>query len=210
MKEKFEKVALVSDKELVEEILRGGNYALEFLLAEKCGASFKRLCETYRAARMDVQDLTQEMCVLLAKNDWCVLRGFRARNATTGRSCKLKTYVITCAARLIKKHSEKSLPEIDWSSALSNEEGEWIEVADTKMDDEQIKMSVLEAIMALDSPQERLVLLEYKIRCRPPEEVAQMLKIQTESRGTVENVYTICSRALKNLRILLEAGGVYA
>jgi len=200
----------LTDQELIEAIIGGDGDAVEYLLVTTCGGAFKRMSATYRAARMEPEDLAQEMCLILAKNDWNALSNFKAVNKSTGRSCRLKTYVVHCAARMIKKKCADRVSEIDWSSALSDENGNWIEVGDDKLDSERLKMNVLEAIMALSSPQERLVLLEYKIRGRTPEDVAQMLNTHTKSKGTVENVYTICCRAQKNLRVLLEEGGVYA
>ena len=64
--------------------------------------------------------------------------------------------------------------------------------------------------MMLPDALERLVLTEYKLKDRPPEEVARLLNQNGGAKGTVENVYTICSRAMKNLRKLLEKGDVYA
>jgi RNA polymerase sigma factor (sigma-70 family) len=206
----YKKYDSLGDTALIDAIIGGDALAVEFLLSVRCGGAFKRLCQTYRASRIEAEDLAQEMCLHLLENDWQSLRAFRGMNMVNGRKCKLTTYIITCAARWIKRKNDGALKEIDWSAALTNGEGKYLEIRDDKHDKTQLRISVIDAIMSLPNPQERIVLIEYKIKERRPEEVAELLHLKTGAKGTVENVYTICSRAMKNLRILIEKGDVYA
>ena len=159
---------------------------------------------------MELEDLTQEMCLQLIQNDWQMLRHFRGVNAENARPCKLTTYIITCAARWMKRKNDRAVKAIDWSSAFCNGDDRSLEIRDNCHDGDELKMSVIAAIMDLPDALERLVLTEYKLKDRPAEEVARLLNQNGGAKGTVENVYTICSRAMKNLRKLLEKGDVYA
>jgi len=210
MKKKYLKYKSLSDALLIDAILEGDSVAVEFLLSVQCSGGLYRLCDIYSNTSMDFEDLTQEMCLQLFQNNWQMLRNFRGVNAVNARPCKLATYIITCAARLMKRKNDTTVKAIDWTSVFSRSDGHCVEIRDDCQDAEELKRNVIAAIMTLPDAVERLVLTEYKIRERPPEEVARLLNLSTGAKGTVENVYTICSRAMKNLRKLLEKGDVYA
>lgn len=193
-----------NDFELIDAIIGGDDLALNCLLIERCGPAFKRLCQMHPAAKVDLEDITQEVCLILLQNNWKALREFNGRNSATNRQCQLTTYVITCAVRWIRKKSKALMSEIVWSTALIDEEGNQIDIRDEKSDNARLDLEIHDAIMTLRSCQERYVLLEHKIKGRSPAEVAADLNT------SVANIYTISSRATKNLRILLTNGGDYA
>jgi RNA polymerase sigma factor (sigma-70 family) len=205
-----DRYGMLDDIQMVQAILGGDERALQYLLVEMCGSRFKALCHTARMARMEPDDLAQEICLMLFKNDWAALRAFRGENSGTGAQCSLKGYVFVCAARLIRKKAERLASEIDWTSALSDEDGNWIDVPDEKQAADVLKMAVLEAVTALDNPNERLVIIEYKLRGRSPAEVAALLQLSGGAKGTEANVYQLACRAMKNLRETLEKGDIYA
>lgn len=210
MSNDYKKYKVLSDIELIDLILTKDTVAVEYLLNIRCARAFKRLCQTYPKSGLEVHELIGEIYLKMYRDDWRFLRNFKGTNEKTNQSCKLTTYIVTCAARWIKRKNAKALSEIDWTSALSNCEGDWIDAIDQKCEKDWLKLEILDAIMALENPKERLVLLEYKIRGRSPSEVAKMLTAHTTSEGTIGNVYKICSRGIKNLRCLLEKGGNYA
>ena len=210
MQKKYSSYNSLSDSSLIGAILAGDIVAVEFLLSVQCSGGFYRLCCIYGDTRMDLEDLTQEMCLQLFQNDWQMLRHFRGISAGSARPCKLKTYIITCAARWMKRKNDRTVKAIEWSSAFCNGDDRSLEIRDNGHDGEELKMRVIAAIMMLPDALERLVLTEYKLKDRPPEEVARLLNQNGGAKGTIENVYTICSRAMKNLRKLLEKGDVYA
>lgn len=198
----------LTDQELIVAMTSGDGNAVQFFLTERCGKFLKYFCECYPAARMDIGDLAHDVFRILAKNDWNTLRSFQGENKATGRTCTLKSYVQVIARNHIAKKNQKNLPEIDWTSALNDDEGNWLEVPDKKASQEYPE-GILRALMTL-SPEERLVIVQFKIKGHTAEEVAEMLSKNTKYRGTPENVHTICYRARKNLRDLLDQGGVYA
>ncbi len=210
MQKKYSGYISLNDSSLIGAILAGDTVAVEFLLSVQCSGGFYRLCRIYGDTRMELEDLTQEMCLQLFQNDWQMLRHFRGISAGSARPCKLKTYIITCAARWMKRKNDRTVKAIEWSSAFCNGDDRSLEIRDYGYDGEELKMRVIAAIMMLPDALERLVLTEYKLKDRPPEEVARLLNQNGGAKGTIENVYTICSRAMKNLRKLLEKGDVYA
>lgn len=210
MQKKYSGYISLNDSSLIAAILAGDTVAVEYLLSVQCSGGFYRLCGIYGDTRMELEDLTQEMCLQLLQNDWQMLRHFRGVNAENARPCKLSTYIITCAARWMKRKNDRTVKAIDWSSTFYNGDDRSLEIRDNGHDGEELKRSVIAAIMMLPDALERLVLTEYKLKDRPPEEVARLLNLNGSAKGTVENVYTICSRAMKNLRKLLEKGDVYA
>lgn len=209
LKQKYSKYRTISDSSLIDVILDGDMTAVEFLLSESCAPGFYRLCQIYRGSGIDFEDLTQEMCIQLFRNDWQMLRDFRGVNTNNARSCKLITYIITCASRWMKRKNDATVHVIDWLSVFAHGDDRSIELSDNGRDAESLKSSVIDAIMALPDNVERLVLLEYKIKDRPPEEVARLINEKGAAKGTVENVYTICSRAMNNLRKQMKKGDVY-
>lgn len=187
-----------TDTECVNAILQGSSQALQDVLLA-CAPALKRLCRTYTHARMEFDDITQEVCLLLFENDKHVLRQFKGYNAA-GRHCRLKTFVITCAARLLHKKNTKALSESGALLSLADHEGSCIHVPDSSASPSYQRCEILDLLLKLPSPRERLVVAEYVFNERPPHEIAQILGVTTAS------VYTLCSRALRRLKTILAEG----
>lgn len=196
------KYGCLNDKELVTAIVQGDAEAAAYLLAEKCGSRLKYLASgKFRTLQIEFEELVSELYIALSEQDWKALKDFAGQNQS-GQPCRLENYISIIASRRLYKKMGQAVKEIDWILPLCEDDGP--QIPDEAAEREQLASDVLQAIMALKNPTERLVLLSYKIEEREVHEVAAMLNISPGS------VYTHCSRALTALRTLLKAGGDHA
>lgn len=198
----YQHCEVMSDEEIVAEIIAGDKWVTAYLLIVRCGSRLSFLAKgKFRTLGLEFDEVVSELFLHLQKNDWKALRDFRGQSKS-GKSCKLENYISLIASRLLWKKMNRTVKDLDWILPLHEVEG-WL-ISDNSVERYQLVEYVIEAIMSLENTGEREVLLLYKIEGRSVQEVAEILNISTG------NVYTRCSRALKNLRILLEEGGVYA
>lgn len=194
--------AHLDDQALITAVLQGDQDAAVYLLVEKCGSSLKYLVSfKFRSLQIDFEDLVSELFIALSEHDWKALREFVGHNQA-GQPCRLENYISVIAARRLCKKMERAVKESGWLSPLDGEEG--FLVPDDAAEREQRTSELLQAIMALKNPVERLVLIAYKLEDLSVHEVAAMLEIEPG------HVYTHCSRALAKLRTLLAAGSDHA
>lgn len=202
MRERYLRYESMRDEELVAQILEGDESAAAYLIVIVCGSRLKFLTkQKFRTLKLEFDEVVSELFIHLKKNDWKALRDFRGQNKS-GRSCKLSNYISLIASRLLWKKMQRAVKDIDWILPLHEVDG-WL-ISDESVERKRLVEYVIEAIMSLENPGDREVLLLYKIEGRSVHEVGEILNI---SSG---NVYTRCTRALKNLRLLLEQGDVYA
>ncbi|MDJ0899708.1 MAG: sigma-70 family RNA polymerase sigma factor [Xenococcus sp. MO_188.B8] len=191
----------MSDEELVAQILKGDELAATYLILIICGSRLKFLTQQkFKTLNLEFDEVASDLFLHLKQKDWKALRDFRGHNKS-GRSCKLSNYISLIASRLLWKKMEKAKKDIDWISPLYEVEG--LLIPDRAVERNRLIEYVIDAVMSLENPVEREVLLLYKIEGRNVQEVAEILNIKPG------NVYTRCTRALKNLRLLLEQGDVY-
>ncbi len=190
---------MMDDLALIECVVASDEAAVAFLLVDRCGEKLKYLAlSRFKTLGLEFEEVISELFLHLQKNDWKALRDFRGASRS-GRSCKLEGYISLIASRLLWKKMDRAMKEPDWVSALVDEEGNEVYPAvDESSDRLQIQADVLEMIQRLKKPKERLVLMKYKIEGYSTEEVAVLLKTSPA------NVYTLCNRAIHNLRELLE------
>lgn len=192
----------MSDKEIVTQVIEGDQWAVAYFLIYRCGSRLKFLAQKkFLTLGLEFDEVVSELFIHLQKNNWKAFRDFRGESKS-GSSCKLENYISLIASRLLWKKMNRAMKDIDWIVPLYDVEG-WL-IPDNSVERHQLVEFVIEAIMSLENIGEREVLLLYKIEGRSVHEVAQILNISTN------NVYTRCSRGLKNLQILLEKGSVYA
>lgn len=192
----------LNDKELITAIVQGDEQAVVYLLIEKCGSRLKYLTSgKFRTLQLEFEELVSELFIALSEQDWKALREFAGHNQD-GQTCRLENYISTIASRRLWKKMDQAVKDIEWILPLYADEDP--QIPDAAAEREQLASEVLQAIMTMENPIERAVLLLYKIEGREVHEVAAMLNI---SPG---NVYTRCCRALTTLRTLLEERGDHA
>ena len=202
MHKKYKKYESMNDNELVLQIIKGDELAAIYLIIVICGSRLKFLAtQKFKNLNLEFDEVVSELFLHLKQRDWKALRDFHGQNKS-GRSCKISNYISLIASRLLWKKMEQAKKNIDW--ILSTYEVEVYLIPDESFERNQLVKCVIDAVMSLDNSGEREVLLLYKIQGRSVQEVAEILNI---SSG---NVYTRCTRALKNLRFLLEQRDIYA
>lgn len=192
----------ISDSELIARILQGDSRAAAHLLSVRCGPALKYLCQVkYRTLGLELDELVSEVFLSLRRHDWKALREFRGANGT-GKSCSITSYVVCIASRVLWKKMGKAVKESVWLVPLDEIERQ--KQPDDAEERRRQYAQLLEAVMALDNPSDRLALMLYKIEGREVEEVARIMET------TPGNIYTRCSRALRRLRVLLDGEGSHA
>lgn len=188
----------IDDSELITLVINGDTSAVAYLLIDRCGMKLKYLASSrFRTLNLEFDEVVSELFLHLEKNNWKALRDFRGAD-NSGRSCRLDGYISLIASRLLWKKMDRAVKDPDWISALVDEEGnEIFSAVDEAPDFLTLKADVMELIQQLKKPRERLVLIKYKIEGYSVEEVASALKTSPA------NVYTLCNRAIQNLRALL-------
>ncbi|HOH30066.1 MAG TPA: RNA polymerase sigma factor [Candidatus Hydrogenedentes bacterium] len=198
----FQKYRGLSDQNLIACIVGGDTMAAVALLIDQCGPRLKYLTQcTFSMLGIEFDEIVSATFLILRKNDWRALRSFRGRDER-GRSCRLKTYVSVIAARMLWKKLDRAMKGIDWKATPITLDG----LKDVPAPPDRVLRAaeLMDAIMALENPCDRELLLLYKLQGWSAEEVAARLNISTA------NVYTRCNRALKQLRTLLEEGSRHA
>jgi len=182
----------VTDMELVNRVLAGDALAAVCLVAGRCGPGLKFLAQVkYASLGMELDDLISEVFIRLQENNWQALQDFRG-STHDGRSCSPVTYVLCIAARMLWKRMDKSVKENTWLMPLHEMDG--LAYSPEGANRQRIAAEVIEAIMTLRNPADRLALMLYKVDGLDVEEVARIMKT------TPSNVHTRCSRAVKALR----------
>lgn len=188
----------MDDRSLIAAVIGGDPDAAATLLIYRCGSRLKYLGQCkFSMLRLQFEEIVGEVYVALSRNDWRALRLFRGGDPGEV-PCSLESYVSVIAARLLWKKLEQAVKEIDWNAAPIHLDG--LQIPDDRCVRFQNAAEVLDAIMSLENPVDRELLLRYKVEGRSTEEVAQHLGISPA------NVYTRCSRAIRMLRDRVEKG----
>jgi|GEM_PF-1898200 len=192
----------MDDRSLITAVVGGDPDAAATLLIERCGSRLKYLGQyKFSMLHLQFEEIVSEVYVALSRNDWRALRQFRGGDPGEV-PCSLESYVSVIAARLLWKKLERAVKEIDWKAAPIHQDG--LQVSDDRCVRFHNAAEVLDAILSLENPADRELLLRYKIEGVSTEEMAQHLGISPA------NVYTRCSRAIKMLRDRVEKGGGHA
>ncbi|PTX91200.1 sigma-70 family RNA polymerase sigma factor [Opitutus sp. ER46] len=192
----------LSDAQLVERIVSGDAAAIAWLLCDQCGARLKYLAAVrYRAAGWEFEELVSEVFLQLSRRDWHALRLFQGENRA-GQACRLASYVTLIASRLLAKRIIRQPSEMRAPRPPDQEEVD--RLIDALPERHRQASEIRQAIMQLENLQHRDILFLYKVEERSVAEVAELLGISPA------NAYTRCSRAIADLRSLLEKEGVHA
>jgi len=188
----------LAEPKLLDLILQGDRDAVSHLLLIRCGPGLKYLVgQKYPTLNLDLNDLVSEVYLALSKNSWRALERFRGANRK-GQSCSLVNYIFCIASRLLWQKMDRRMKEKRWLDTLDHE---GVHTGNDELRQSLQRSDALILLEGLKDPVDRAVIMLYKIEERNVNEVAAMLNT------SVGNVYTRCSRALTELRGLLEKGG---
>jgi RNA polymerase sigma factor (sigma-70 family) len=176
-----------NDRHLVSQILGGNSKVAAYFLTQKCTRIFEYIINTrLRGLGLQTDDLVNDFYIYLQENDWEKLRQFRFES-------QLLTWIYLVAARYLVKKYARELKE-------NSRNGTPIESISTFVDEDSeqriVRSEILEAISYLKDKRCRQLLL-LGFQGFNSDEIADRLGINTN------NVYVIRSRAIKNLKNLL-------
>ncbi|NVO20240.1 MAG: sigma-70 family RNA polymerase sigma factor [Bacteroidetes bacterium] len=177
----------IGDRQLVTLILEGNNKVVTSFFVQKCKWIFEYLNKTrLKGLNLQTDDLVNDFYLFLQEDNWEKLRQFRFES-------KLQTWINVVASRyFLKKYSRelketsRDCPPIDSILSFVCEDA----------DERLVRSEVLEAISYLNDKRSKLILL-LDLQGFESKEIADQLGISTN------NVYVLRSRAIKNLKNLL-------
>jgi len=185
--EKIPQTIEISDRHLVAQIIQGNKLLMAHFLKHKCVKTFDYINNTrLKELGLQVDDLINDFYLYLQENNWEKLRSFRFES-------KLQTWINLVASRYMLKKYDKDLKE-------SARKGTPIDGFPSFTEDDHhnkmVSIELLEAIGHLKEKRDQLVLL-LTLQGFDSKEIGEQI-------GTsVNNVYTIKSRAIDKLRTLL-------
>ena len=176
---------LYDDHALVEGILKNDSKLIEYFFNKKCSCLFAYIIVNIFDGNVDRQDLSQELFLYLAKNNWYKVRQFDFRS-------KLMTWVTVVAVRFFQK-KRKELIEKTGSIPLNDKM--WQEQSRAISIDH--RMDLHTALAKMPNARYRKVIEVLDLQEVRPEILAEEMKV------TVDNLYNIHHRALLQLRLIM-------
>lgn len=176
---------LYDDHALVDGILNNDGKLIEYFFKEKCSGLFAYIIVNIFDGNVDKQDLSQELFLYLAKNNWYKVRQFDFRS-------KLMTWVSVVAVRFFQK-KRKELIEKTGSKPLKDEI--WQEQNRAISDDR--RMDLHTALAKMPNARYRKAIEVLDLQDVRPELLAEEMNV------TVDNLYNIHRRALVQLRLVM-------
>lgn len=173
------------DKQIVEGILNNDIKLIEYFFKEKCSCLFAYIIVNIFDGNVDKQDLSQELFLYLAKNDWYKVRQFDFRS-------KLMTWVTVVAVRFFQK-KRKELIENSGSAPLNDKM--WKDRTTGISTD--YKLDLHTALNKMPNARYRKVIEVLDLQDIRPELLAEEMNV------TVDNLYNIHRRALVQLRLVM-------
>ncbi|MBR5656199.1 MAG: sigma-70 family RNA polymerase sigma factor [Prevotella sp.] len=176
---------LYDDHALVDGILNNNGKLIEYFFNKKCSGLFAYIIENIFDGNVDKQDLSQELFLYLAKNNWYKVRQFDFRS-------KLMTWVTVVAVRFFQK-KRKELIEKTGSMPLNDKM--WQEQSHAIYIDQRMDLHI--ALAKMPNTRYRKVIEVLDLQEVRPDILAKEMNV------TVDNLYNIHRRALAQLRLVI-------
>lgn len=176
---------LYDDHALVDGILNNDGKLIEYFFKEKCSGLFAYIIVNIFDGNVDKQDLSQELFLYLARNNWYKVRQFDFRS-------KLMTWVTVVAVRFFQKKREL-LMEKTSPSALNDRM--WQDNSAGITIDRRVDIRT--ALQKMSNARYRKVIEVLDLQDVRPELLAEEMNV------TVDNLYNIHRRALVQLRLIM-------
>ena len=179
--------ALISDRELVDRLLIGDEEIVRYLFFDKCTPMFNYILHRFCPCQLDKNELINELYLYLQSDNWYKLRQFDFRS-------KLTTWLTVVAVRFFQKRKGVLMDYRNQSAPIKEEE----KVFDF-LPELISKMDVWNAIRKMNNERYRQVLVDlvsntwFRMTCRTEKGLAREMNV------TVENLYNIRHRAVKQL-----------
>lgn len=180
-------IKLLSDHQLVEQILTGNYKAVVYFFKSKCQPSFEYIHRTYlKDLELSVDDLINDFYIYLQENNWQRLRTFRFES-------KIQTWITVIASRyFLKKYSRQIT-----NRSAENPSLEGVQVFTDEFHERKlVRAELLEAIGGLQDKRQQHVLL-LTLQGFDSAEIGRRMDT------SVNNVYVLKSRAIEKLKTIL-------
>ena len=177
--------ALISDRELVDRLLIGDEEIVRYLFFDKCTPMFNYILHRFCPCQLDKNELINELYLYLQSDNWYKLRQFDFRS-------KLTTWLTVVAVRFFQKRKGVLMDYRNQSAPIKEEEKvfDFLRELISKMD-------VWNAIRKMNNERYRQVLVDLELKDLDPKVLAREMNV------TVENLYNIRHRAVKQLRAVI-------
>lgn len=174
----------LTDHQLIEYLVAGESWAVEYLFYDKCRAMFDYIIREVFRGGVQRDELINELFLFLSRDNWRRVRQFRAESRfTTWLSVVAVRFFLAKRNELIDSDRNNSLNERDINNVPCR----------FGYDDFVAKIDLYNLIGRLSNPRDRYVLLALDIYGHSIEEVAAELGV------TVDNLYNIRRRAKERL-----------
>lgn len=175
------------DRQIVSLIIEGNSKAIAYFLTHNCTRIFEYINKTrLKGLSLQTNDLVNDFYIFLQENNWEKLRQFRFES-------KLQTWINVVASRYFLKKYARELKETSRNCPPINSIFSFVREG---TDERIVRSDMLEAISYLNDKRSKLLLL-LDLQGFESNEIAEQLGISTN------NVYVLRSRAIKNLKNLL-------
>ncbi|MBO5181299.1 MAG: hypothetical protein J6B92_05350 [Paraprevotella sp.] len=174
-----------TDRQLVDGILNSDIRLIEYFFNKKCSGLFGYILVNVFDGNVDKQDLSQELFLYLAQNNWYKIRQFDFRS-------KLMTWVTVVAVRFFQKKRKELIEKAD---SLPLNDKMWQEQRCVISIDQ--RMDLCNALERIPNARYRKVVTALDLQDVRPEILAREMNV------TVDNLYNIHRRALLQLRLIM-------
>ena len=172
-------IILLTDKQLVDQLIAGNDRVARYFFYEKCGSMFGYIAGQLFNYKINKDELINELYIYLAENNWAKVRNFNFQS-------KFTTWLSVVAIRFFSK-KRNELIENTSSEALI------IEKTESMQDKIQQKIDIEYFLSKITLERYRFVIQELILKERVPQELADEMEI------TIDNLYNIKRRALQQL-----------
>lgn len=176
---------IYTDEEIIKGLIRGNKEIVKYFFFQHCASMLRYIAHSVFNGKVEQDELINELYLFLQANDWHKLKQFDYRS-------KLTTWLNVVAVRYFIKNRELLIEKCGDNDSKQKEQGySTEEVLIAGMD-----VKTILAMIPNERYREviRLLVLEEHV----PQEVADAWDI------TVDNLYNIKRRALKQLEQIIE------
>lgn len=180
----------ISDTELVERVLADDEKAVLHFFYEKFYSVFEYHVYKIFPYEQSVQELVHEFFLYLRQDDWRRLRSYNSEKA------KLNTWVSVISFRFFLNFKKTKIDSNGFITIFEQWDDKILQYKNEC--EEQVRMDVGRAIESLKNETER------KVARRLILEEADVQDVANENNLSVDYTYTVKSRAVSHLRIILK------
>ena len=175
----------MTDKEIVDGIIMGKEEIIKYFFFTKCSRLFTYIILSIFGGKADKNELLNELFLYLAQDEWKKLKEFDFRSS-------LLTWISVVAVRFFTKKRDLLIENESTEALIKEDLYEFDNLSRVIM-----KIDLENAILQINNPRYREVIIRLDINDQSYEDVAKHLNV------TSANLYNIHRRALSQLKLIL-------